>query len=87
MFENPGPSRAARGTSGFQTRSFAENRGLSLPNSSRCNAPSFEKGKALAGGPGAAGWMQQREAVPEFPPLHDSADSDSDRENEKRPRV
>ncbi|KAL2727829.1 homeobox protein extradenticle isoform X1, partial [Vespula maculifrons] len=43
-------------------------------------------GKALAGGPGATGWMQQREAVPEFPPLHDSADSDSDRENEKRPR-
>ncbi|KAL2726959.1 homeobox protein extradenticle isoform X1 [Vespula squamosa] len=45
------------------------------------------QGKALAGGPGATGWMQQREAVPEFPPLHDSADSDSDRENEKRPRV
>ncbi|KAK9310663.1 hypothetical protein QLX08_000001, partial [Tetragonisca angustula] len=47
----------------------------------------MHQGKALAGGPGAAGWMQQREAVPEFPPLHDSADSDSDRENEKRPRV
>lgn len=45
------------------------------------------QGKALTGGPGAAGWMQQREAVPDFPPLHDSADSDSDRENEKRPRV
>lgn len=44
------------------------------------------QGKAMTGGPGA-GWMHQREAVPEFPPLHDSADSDSDRENEKRPRV
>lgn len=43
------------------------------------------QGKALAGGPG---WMQQREAVPEFPPLHDSADSDSDREiNEKSSRI
>lgn len=42
------------------------------------------QGKGLAAGPG---WMH-REAMPEFPPLHDSADSDSDsRDNEKRPRV
>ncbi|CAG5095138.1 Similar to exd: Homeobox protein extradenticle (Anopheles gambiae) [Cotesia congregata] len=44
----------------------------------------MHQGKGLAAG---AGWMH-REAMPEFPPLHDSADSDSDsRENEKRPRV
>lgn len=42
------------------------------------------QGKAMAGG-----WMQQsRETVPEFPPLHgDSADSDSDRESNSKPRV
>ncbi|OXU24167.1 hypothetical protein TSAR_006605 [Trichomalopsis sarcophagae] len=42
------------------------------------------QGKAMAGG-----WMQQsREPVPEFPPLHgDSADSDSDRENNSKPRA
>lgn len=30
------------------------------------------------------GWMPQREAVPEFPPLHsnDSGDSDLDRESD-----
>lgn len=45
------------------------------------------QGKALTGGPDAAGWMQQRDTMPEFLPLHDSADSDSDRENKKRQRV
>ena len=42
------------------------------------------QGKAMAGG-----WMQQgRESVPDYPPLHgDSADSDSDRENNTKPRI
>jgi len=64
-----------------------KDRGLKIAKQKTNNRKNMTQGKALAGGPGAAGWMQQREAVPEFPPLHDSADSDSDRENEKRPRV
>ncbi|TGZ45986.1 Uncharacterized protein DBV15_09714 [Temnothorax longispinosus] len=84
---SPAPPGGPQDMAGYSMGINGSDYGSQPYNDGSMGYDPMHQGKALAGGPGAAGWMQQREAVPEFPPLHDSADSDSDRENEKRPRV